>query len=117
MVEQVDREAAERSALALGGKYTCFDCVDSLAEALAAHRIAAEQRGREAERAAIVAWLEDIYCQRDVIDLRRLVQHIKADEHLGGEAAYCEGPDWTGEVVFFGPDNPTAIPVDPTYPE
>jgi len=54
---QEDREAAERSALALGGKFTCFDCIDQLTEVLRDYRLAAEERGARMEREQIVAWL------------------------------------------------------------
>lgn len=50
-IEQCDRDAAKRWGT--GPVYN----MGHLAEAFAAHREAAEQRGREQERAAVVAWL------------------------------------------------------------
>lgn len=46
-VTDADREAAERSALAMGGKFTCFDCTDRLAEVIAHARIAGAKAGLE----------------------------------------------------------------------
>jgi len=89
MVEQVDRDAAAKVLRTFIQDPAYADMIergeadfDPNVRLFEAYRIAAEQRGREQERAAIVAWLEDTYCQRDVIDLRRLIQRIEAEEHL-----------------------------------
>jgi len=57
-VEQTDRDAAHNYLLHREG-------FAPLAEAFAAHRIAAEQRGREAERAEVVAWIRSADCVPD----------------------------------------------------
>ena len=54
-VEQTDWDAAK--------SYQCtLSPTPSLAQAFAAHRIAAEQRGREAERAEVVASIRATMC-------------------------------------------------------
>lgn len=67
-VEQCDRDVANAIAVSLMGDFAKRQYSPSIlsgahdnfahVQIVAAHREAAEQRGREAERAEIVAWLE-----------------------------------------------------------
>ena len=75
-IEQVDREAVQ-------GYFHSGKSRDIL-EHFAAHRIAAEQRGREQERAAVVAYLHAIAPTEQYIrDVAYLIaDRIKDGEHL-----------------------------------
>jgi hypothetical protein len=78
---QRDREAAEKSALALGGKMTCFDCLDELTNVLTHHAAAA----CAIERAAIVEWLRD-QSQGRLQSAVFLAAAIEAGEHISDNA-------------------------------
>lgn len=81
-IEQCDRDA--RNAL-----IKLIDCMGSdddcwhIDRALKAHRITAEQRGRDRERAAVVAWLRDEMADwLDLVDAEYLAKQIEAGEHV-----------------------------------
>lgn len=56
----------------------------ALRQAFAAHREAAEQRGAEAERARICAWLRERWrTDMDEIELMDIADAIERGDHMG----------------------------------